>query len=105
MKAPDRHDFRPVNSRVMISDDQENRVLPIVGLAGCFKEFTQRIVGILYGIIDRIFFSILQGDSVIRKLKRGVIGRGEHQAEKWFFSGLAEFFMGPVEQVFVRDTP
>lgn len=58
------------------------------------KKLAKTPVGIFHGVVDGVLLGIVKLNVPIRKFVGRVVGDAEYQAEKRFFMGLAEAFVG-----------
>ncbi|MNH25947.1 hypothetical protein D3C79_859720 [compost metagenome] len=107
MEAGDGHQIGAADPAVVIGDDQEQGVLPVVRLAGLLEELADGMVRVLGGVVAGLLGLLKERDAIVGKLERIVVARAEHQAEE----GLALLAQGPERlvglghQILVRGAP
>ena len=74
MKALDRDRAFAFDADVVIGDDEENGVLPVVTFARFFDELPESIVRVFDRVVVSALFLVVQGNAPVREFKRGVVG-------------------------------
>ncbi len=107
MEAGDGHQAGAADPAVVIGDDQEQGVLPVVRPLRLLEELADGVVRILGGVVAGLLGLLIEGDAIVGKLERIVVARAEHQAEEGFalFVQGLEGLVGLGHQIFVRGAP
>ena len=97
---------RSINPGPVVGYDYENRVGPKGFLFREAKEFPERKIGILHGILAPLLIWVLRNTA--RRIRiRFVIGNRENGREEGLvlFGEVAQLLDGPVKNVFISHTP
>ena len=74
VKLVDRHQRIAIDARVVIRDDQKNRIRPVVAAPRAVDELSERIVRILDRVVDGLLLRIDRFDAAVRVLERRMVG-------------------------------
>ncbi len=107
VELADWHELIAIHARVVIGDHEEQRVRPLLAVAGALDELAESVIGILHGVVHGLLLRVVQLDAPVRKLERRVIGGREHQHEERPAGRVqrADARLRHLEQVFVRYAP
>ncbi|MNG05007.1 hypothetical protein D3C84_881770 [compost metagenome] len=107
MEAGDGYQAGAADPAVVIGDDQEQGVLPVVRCLGLPEELADGVIRVLGGVVAGRLGLLVEGDAVVRELEGIVVAGAEHQAEE----GLAllvqclEGVVGLGHEIFIRGAP